>query len=206
MALPNDSSPTSSGEQLATHTVAGKEYQVFIEAGPSGHLRDSLDTFFVWTGPQAFAANKHFLSLLNASGSGRIVKVRKLFLINLQLAAISGVSVQFDVRRASAHSGGTLLTPETFDTANAALPAQITARAGATVTTGGLLFSHATNNDEVGLTNAFPTPQIQAMMNLMMEHPSMQDLVLREGQGFTVQNVTSTTVGSYGVLAGITVE
>jgi len=208
MALPNDSITVTpgAGATVATHAVSGKEYQVVMLAGPGGHLADSLPTYSAYVDAAAFAANKHFLSILNTEAVS-VVKLHKLFLINLQIAAVTGVMVRFEVRRATAHSGGSLVTPEAFDSANPSVPAGVTVRtAAASVTEGALLFSHAINNDEVGATGAFPMPQFLAGLNLLPESGRLQEFTLRQNQGLTVKMVTSTTIGSFGVLCVFTIE
>jgi hypothetical protein len=207
--LPNDSflqQPGASGTALATHAVGGKEYPVVMRAGPSGHILDSLETWIGYADAVAYAANKQMISLLNASGSGKIVKVRKLFLVNLALAAVTGVAVRLDVKRITAHSAGTVITPQAMDSQNAVLPVGITLRTGSTVTEGALLFPITMANDEVGATQAFPSSLLMQGFNWLFEHDATQDLVLREGEGLTVKNITSTTVGSLGIILLFTVE
>jgi hypothetical protein len=209
MGFPNDSTAITpgAGATIATHVVGGKKYQVVIPAGPGGHLENSLPTYIAYVDAVAFAQNKHHISILNASGSGKIVKLQKAFAINLQLAAVTGVGVRFETRRITAHSGGSSITPEKFDSDNADLPAGITIRTGPTsVTEGNLLFAQAVQNDEAGLTGAFPTAWIQAMSNWLFESPRIQELTLREGQGITFKQITATTVGSFGWILIFTVE
>jgi hypothetical protein len=197
MALPNDSIEITagSGETVATHTVSGKEYQVLLQASPSGHI----------FAESATANNRHMMSLLNASGSGKVVKVRKIFLVNLAVSAVSGARSRWEVRKISGHSGGSLVTPQKVDTNNPDLPSQITVRNSGSVTEGNMLFAHACSNDEVGATGAFAEASILAGVNLMLEHDSMQELTLRENQGVTVKFATNSSVGTYGIFAVITV-
>lgn len=211
MTLPNAQAiraDDASGVALATHQVAGKDYQVVLLAGPSGHLRDTLPTWYVFTGGQALAANKVHLSIFNGAGSGVVLKVRKLFLLNLQTAAVTGVMVLWRVlRSSSAGTGGTTVTPRPADSQNPALPAQVVVTSNPTTPTEVFTwFEHAVANDEIGATSAFPTPQILAGLNLLAEGEVLQEITLREGEGLLVKQITSTTVGSYAVLAVVTCE
>lgn len=154
----------------------------------------------------AFAANKQHISILNAAGSGKCVTLHDLRWVNLSIAAVTGVGIRWDVKKISAHSGGTALTPEAWDSLNTALPAQVTVRTGATsVTEGNLLFPFTANNDENPLTGLNP----QQMGNSIL--PGIADVksgafVLREGQGITVKQITSSTVGSWAWIIQFSVE
>jgi len=163
-------------------------------------------TYYIFVAAQALAANKYHLAFLNAAASGQIIRLRKLFFLNAQLAAVTGVGVQFDVRRISSISGGTTITPNPMDTADGALTNFTCVSAPTSVTEGVLLYSWFTNNDEIGLTNAFPTAMLQALGNAMPEGNELKELNCREGEGFTVKQITSTTIGSYAMLAVITKE
>jgi hypothetical protein len=112
-----------------------------------------------------------------------------------------------DFMRATAHSGGTLITPEKIDTTNDDLPSQISVRTGATVTEGNRLFGFGMTNEEVGATMALNSgfAMMQAM-NLLFESSRIQEIVLREGEGVGMKQITSNTAGTYGWIALFTVE
>lgn len=144
----------------------------------------------------AFAQNKHHISILNAAGSGKCLTIHDLRWVNLSLTAVTGVGIRWDVKKITAHSGGTALTAEAWDTLNDTLPAGITVRTGATsVTEGNLLFPFTSHNDEIPLTGL----NAQQLGNSIL--PGMGDvksgaLVFREGQGMTVKQITNSVVGS----------
>jgi hypothetical protein len=167
-----------------------------------------IDTYYALADNVAMTTTaKHHISIFNGVGSGRVIKVRKLFAINLQLAAITGVAFRFDVRKTTAQSSGTTITPVLVDSNNAALPAQILIATNATITNGSMLWPFPTNNDEIGATNAFPTTTLQQYLNLIPEGTEVQENTLREGQGMTAQQPTLTTAqGSWAWLMTFTVE
>lgn len=203
MALPSSSETVSSGGVIATHTISGKEYQVVMLAGPSGHMLESLPTYYVWRPFAAGAANQITLDVFNAVGSTSIVKLRKLFLHHNQ-AVVTGVGHIFDVDTTTAvGTGGTAITPRTMDSTNAAVPAAVTARLSATggATKGFTLFSIGTNPEET-----LPAASIHPMVNWMPEGDHFQDLTLRAGEGFRVIQITNNTAGVWGCLAVITIE
>ena len=190
----------STGKMLRTRTrvVGGNtvhEQYVAMAADP---------TYYIWSTPAAAAANRQVLSLINNTAA-QVIKVRKLFLINAALAAVTGVGLQYDVKRISTLSAGTAITPNPADTADGAM-ANFTCAAGGTVTEGVLLYSYYTNNDEIGLTGGFPQATIQALISLQPEGNEVKELALRNGEGFTIKQITSSAVGTIGALAVVTVE
>jgi hypothetical protein len=155
-------------------------------------------TYHAWANDVAPAASKHMLTLFNAAASGVIVEVYDLRALLLQIAAVTGVTLRWDILKASAASAGTVITPELFDTGAAALPAGVTVRTGGTVTAGNRLGGLIVAGEEIttAQTNlgAVGFDLLPALKNLRAK-----PLVLREGQGLTVQNVTSSTVGTFGL-------
>lgn len=195
--------PDSTGNKMRSRSrIIGAntvhEQAVFVGANPTHYaIADAV----------AFAANKHMISLYNAAGSGVLVVVKKLYLINLQLSSVTGVAVRQDVKRfTSVHTGGTVITPVPCDSANPAVPGEVTVRTGGTVTDLTLLFPLTFANDEVGTTQAFPNSQLLAGISWMPEGAEIQETRLREGEGITVKNITSTVVGSFAYMLVFTIE
>lgn len=165
-----------------------------------------LPTYYALADALVFAQNKHHISIFNGVGSGKIIKIRKVFTLNLAVAAITGVMVRFDYKRTTAQSAGTAITAQKADTNDPDLPTQILIATGATITEGALLWPFACSNDEVGATQAFPSTQLLQGFNWMPEGVEVKELCLREGQGLTIKQITSTTVGTFGWLIVFTVE
>lgn len=195
--------PNSTGNKMRTRSRVIGADTVHEQAVFQG----SLPTYYALADVVAFAANKHMISIHNAAGSGVMIVLKKMFLINLALAAVTGVALRQDVKRFSAvHTGGTAITPLPCDTINPALPAGVTVKTGATVTDVSLLFPIVFTNDETGATQAFPTTALQAGINWLPEGAEVQEIRLREGEGVTIKNITSTTVGSYAYMIVFTVD
>jgi len=195
--------PDSTGKKMRTRSRTVGANEVHEQAVFNG----AIHTYYALADAVAFAQNKQMISILNAAGSGKMVVLKKMFLINLSVSTVTGVMLRQDFKRITAHSGGTLITPTLCDTTNPALPAEVTVRTGATaVTEGALLFPLTFNNDEVGATQAFPTTALQAGINWLPEGSEVQEVRLREGEGVTIKNITSTTVGSYAYLIVFTVD
>lgn len=205
MTLPNDSILVTpgSGATVATHLVGGKEHQVVMVANASGHLQDTLPTYYWWSGWNVGAANKIHLEVFNAAGSGKTVKIRKLF-IQCNLAAITGVGHVFDVDLTSAvGTGGTPITGRPADPLNDAIPAQITARHAPSggATKDFTFFSAGLDPEETR-----PGSALAGMINWIPEGPNIQEIAVREGDGLRVIQITNNTAATWGVLAVGSIE
>lgn len=215
MAQANDSILVTpgSGATVATHSPGdGKEYQVIMPAGPNGHILGSKPGYVLWIPGVAVGASKLFFDLFNAAGSGKIIELLGIWAIPKQDVAVTGaLGVEVGLYRTSAvGTGGTAATYNTGsaltaanitpkDTANAALPAQITARtsptAGATIA--------APYWGQYIQTEESPTSMaaLQAFMNLLpIGMEEFQSITLNEGQGLLVKQGTVAGVGSIAFL------
>jgi len=206
MTLPNDSVAVTpgTGATIATHLVNSKEYQVVMQANAAGHIMGSLDTFTAHVASMASSANKPFFHIFNASGSGKIVKVRKLYIIpSLAVNALTGQT--WSVRKTSAvgTTGNTAVTPRPHDSASAALPGQITV--AHSFTAGGTdAFTYF--DIVVAPEETLPAIGIVPYMNLLpVDGDFVTDYVLREGEGLKLLNVTGGAY-SYGATGVFTVE
>lgn len=195
--------PNSTGNKIRTRTKVIGGHTVHEQAV----YQAALPTYYALADAVTFAQNKHVISLLNGSGSGKVVAIRKLFMINTQLTSVTGVAVRADVKKITAHSGGTVVTPQSCDSASAAIPAEITARTAATsVTEGALMFPLTFTNDEAGATQAFPSTQLMAGLNWVPEGVEIQEMRLREGEGITIKIITNTAVGQFAWLVVFTID
>lgn len=193
--------PNSTGNKMRTRSrVIGAdtvhEQAIFTAAMP---------TYYALADTVAFAANKQHISIFNNAGSNQIIAIRKLFHINLSLAAVTGVAVRFDAKKTTAQSVGTAITPNSADSSNPALSG-VTIATGATVTEGAILYPIITQNDEVTAANTAVANYLMQYGNLALEGPETQEYRLRPGEGMTIKQITSTTVGSFAWLLAFTVE
>jgi hypothetical protein len=164
------------------------------------------ETWVAYADAVAFAANKHHISIFNATGSGKIVRVVKLFAVNLQTAAVTGIVVRFDFKKITAASAGTTLTAQAVDSNNAALPAGVTVRTNGTITEGSLWFPWLTSVEEETAIVGLSKSMFQQWANMIPEGSELQEPTARENQGFTVKQITSTVVGSFGWIMVFTID
>lgn len=146
-----------------------------------------------------FASNKAMLGIFNGSGSGRVLRIYRVWVLNNQTAAVTGVLTTFSLRRTTAQSGGTTVTPVKHDTASATLAAQILAATGPTVTLSDIFRKFMWSNDEpaasTGSSDEFET---LVPLNCIWDSTgdtNIEPIVLREGQGIAVNHDGSSAVG-----------
>lgn len=191
--------PDSTGKKLnaryrAIEGTAGYEQYVALQG---------LPTFYCLAPSVALAQNKHLFSIYNDAGSGYLIRVPKLSIVNMSLTSVTGVGVELDFMRTTSQSGGTVITPQKADTADVNLTAAIHIATGATIAEGALLWPVTLNNDEIPLTlNATPLLDF----NMIPRGMDVKPLCVRPGEGFSIKQITSTTVGLWSILAVITVE
>ena len=180
------------------------------DRGTAGHDQyvalAGAETWSAYADAVAHAQNKHHLTIFNGTGSSKVIRVKKLFAVNLQSAAVTGVIERFDIKRATASSAGTVITPVAHDSTNAALPSAVSVRTGATVTEGSLFWPWVTSSEEETPVPALSKALFQQAVNIIPEGPEVQELVCREGEGITVKQITAATVGSFGWIVVFTAE
>lgn len=220
MALSNDSILVTpgSGATVATELIGGKEHQVIVQADSSGHIVGTLPTYLYATPAAAVGADKLYFDLFNASGSGKVIDVRGIWLIAKTDVAVTGaLAIRVDLYRTSAvGTGGTVASYKSatrdvgggnicpMDTANAALPAQITARwlptAGATIS------EWMIPTYGLGEESATSQSYMTQYQNLLPMLTWGQRFALREGQGLLMKQGAIASAGSVGFLVAFTVE
>lgn len=195
--LPADSTGKRMHTRLATSqgVQAHQEYQVSSDA----------PTYHVWTGTQTYTNGKYLLALTNTS-SAQVVKVRKLFFINGQVTAATGIMGNINVVRIGTSTGGTAVVSTATDTNDGDLANVTIVSSPTTVQKWGTLFPWFLTNDEIGATGGFPTAMLQQLGNTLYEGPDIRPFTLRTNQGLGVIWATLNTVGNLGVLAILTVE
>lgn len=195
--------PNSTGAKIRTRTKTISGHEVHEQAV----YQAALPTYYALADAVVFAANKQLISIMNESGSGKIIAIKKLFMINTQLASVTGAAIRADLKKITAHSGGTSITCQSCDSTNSALPVQVTVRTAATsVTEGAIMFPLTFTNDEAGATQAFPSTQLMAGLNWVPEGVEIQEMRLREGEGITIKQITTSTVGQFAWLIVFTMD
>jgi hypothetical protein len=210
MALANDSILVTpgSGATVATHLVSSKEHQVVILADSSGHLYGTKDLYLWWfpTTVHVAAASTVHWDLFNATGSGKILRIRGIYHHPGLTTAVTGVGFQWNFSRTTAvGTGGTTITGNPADTTNAAIPSQITARQKPTggATAGVLIYAPHFHSEETNAGNA-----IAKALNILpwLEQDDAQELTIRENTGIRMEQATNSAAGNTGWLVAGTLE
>ena len=115
---------------------------------------------------------------------------------NMVETAVSGGVRRLDVKKITACSSGTNITPVKQDSNNADLPAQVLIKTTATVTEGAILFPLIFPDDEMLLTQNSMSQQIFSGINWIPEGFELQEYALREGEGVTIKQITASTAGN----------
>lgn len=159
-------------------------------------------TFTLTSAGTTFGNAKHMLSIFNGAGSGRVLRIKRIWLLNNQTTAVTGVLTTFALRRTSAQSAGTSVVPTKHDTTSANLPAQVLSATGATVTNTGdsPVRTFMWSNDEPAASSG-TNDEFECLVPLNCVWDSatgdtdIEPITLRPGEGLTVQHTGSTTVG-----------
>lgn len=148
-----------------------------------------------------FGNNKSMLGVFNGSGSGRVVRVYRVWVLNNQTAGVTGVLTTWTLRKSSAQSAGTAITPTKHDTTSETAPAQVLFATGGTVTlTSEVEFRRwVWSNDEPAASSG-TSDEFETLIPLNCVWDSTGDsniepIVLREGQGISVHHSGSSAVG-----------
>jgi hypothetical protein len=150
----------------------------------------------------AFGNNKSMAGLFNGAGSGRVLRVKRIWVLNNQTSGVTGVLTTFSLRRSTAQSSGTSVTPVKHDTASSTLPAQVLCAHGATVTsaTADTFRNWMWSNDEPAASSG-TSDEFECLvpLNLIWDAATgdadLEPIVLREGFGIDVRHSGSSAVG-----------
>jgi hypothetical protein len=169
-----------------------------------------LPTFFFYSGEVNVGNNKSMASIVNGSGSGKIVCIRKISIVNITTSAVTGTVAEFELRRITSHSGGSDITTEKADTQDS-LPSQITNKIGSTVSglSTSIFMSWHKSTDDWGSGTLDVEALQTALDNVLPAYEAngeQKAITLREGEGITIKCATNTTAGLFEILIEYTVE
>lgn len=163
-------------------------------------------------GRSAFGSSRAMLSLWNGSGSGKVLRVYRVWILNHQFSSVSGTyTSKPSLHRITAHSGGSALSTVKMDTNSANLPAQVVCTEGATVTTSGVAFmTFLWNCDEtapgVGAMDDIEAFQDYGLIFDATRDADLEPIVIRQSEGLALINSAATAVGVAQIIFEFTVE
>lgn len=181
-----------------------------IDFNGAAFVRQDEEATFVCTiTGSAIGNNKAMLSIYNATGSNSIIKIREIWIQNIQAAAITGVNSIFEFHRITGHSGGSLATAAAMDTVDN-LNALVSIRTNGTVTgeVATLLWRTIWSSDEWGTGTTEDEDfahAIQATHPIYFRRDSnTKPITLYPGQGLNVKHAVNATQGSFDVFILLT--
>ncbi len=163
-----------------------------------------------------FNTSKHLLSLENPSGSGKIAKIYKIYAQNSAGIALTGTQLQLEMRKLvtlTSVSAGIAITPQAYKSDNVALGTVTgyTNRTYTTIGTNSLMRRIPWSSDEANQTTA-STDELELFLpyNVWWDSSytdaNCQPIVLNANEAFTIQQLTTSTVGFIDIAMEITVE
>lgn len=206
MTQANDSVPVTpgTGATIATHLANGKKHQVVMVADEFGIIKGSASTYSLIVNGSAVGANKVHCDLFNADPTLLVKIVSAKVRPDIDTAVTGVVSAEISLTRTTAvGTGGTAATLDStsltaptiveLDTANAALDADITARAAPAggATAGALLGTRHIFTEETNAGAALAA-MLGAEFVLSPEYP----IVLRQNQGVRFVQGAVASVGT----------
>lgn len=142
-------------------------------------------------------SNKVFFSIFNGSGSGKVIKIKRVWILNAQASAATGILQTFGLYKITTDTSGgtpTTITATKYDTNSADVPAQITIKSANTTNgTSSLLYTQIYSGDESAVST-FSWDELEAIVDFGLVwdvgygNSQVQPLTLREGQGFSIYN------------------
>ncbi len=205
----------TNGTQKTRVTSDGTNDALVTNAAPASNsygiavrpISLELSTFSVVTTATVVGNNKSMLALQNTGTS--VVRIREIWVINDQTTAVTGVAGLFEVRRITSFTGGTSITPVSYDSADT-LPAGITSATASTVAGEGVLLrSGVWSTDEWG-PGTLDTEGLdhanQQLEPFWKQTPNGKALTIRQNQGIHVKFATNSTAGAFNIRIVFTVE
>ena len=164
-----------------------------------------------------FASNKSMLALMNNTGSGRVLRVKRIWVLNNQTAGITGVMTTFVVRRITSATGGTAVNAVRHNTLSETVASitQVTITHDSTIA-----FDSSTemstpfrswvwSNDEAAISGSgIDEFQCFIPLNCFFDAATgdadIEPIVLRAGQGISIHHTGTSAVGNCDVIIEFT--
>lgn len=169
-----------------------------------------IATYWALASAVAIGNNKSMISIFNANGSSRICRIREIYLVNTQNAAITGIVGEFRLIRMTGHSAGTDITYDSYDTVDAT-DVNITVKTNATIAGEATRFlgtwKYSTDEWGVGAADVESFDHsFNAVTPIYRAKPPAKPITIRANQGLTLKHVVNSTAGSFDIGVLFTLE
>lgn len=147
-----------------------------------------------------FLPQKNIITLFNGVNSGKVLSVYKMWMLNNQTVAVTGVMTIMELWTISATSGGSALTALKHNSNLENLPPQIIITEGATNSYANLFRRFNWSSDEPlasisGMDEWELFANFTSFWKVPINQSIIEPLTLNEGQGVCVRLSTTTSVG-----------
>lgn len=148
------------------------------------------------------AADKYLATLFNTSTTRKVV-ISRIYRLNWQVTAVTGVFLNQELRFITARTAGTSVTIQADDT-SVALSAGITADHASTAVSEGtgsreLIRRVFACSEEAALASGYALVGTGFSLDpalIWMRRPGSSGIILRANEGITIKNLTNSAVGS----------
>lgn len=158
-------------------------------------------TYRATAGAVAYASSKDMLNVFQSGSGTNVVRTYRCYFFNNGTTAVTGVLTTLQIRRITAASVGTAVTPVKHDTNSANLAAAITAGTGQTTTGSDIFRRFLWSNDEPTVSTATQDEwelliPFAEVWNAGYGDSNVEPLVSRATQGTQIFHSGSSAVGS----------
>jgi hypothetical protein len=158
-------------------------------------------TWRATSGGVAYASAKDMLNVFNGSATARVIRAYRCYWFNNGTTAVTGVLTTAQVRRITAASAGTAVTPVKHDTNSSALDAATTCGTGQTTTGSDIFRRFLFVNEEpvvAGTTQAnwLTLVPFAEVWNAGYGDTNVEPITCRASQGIQLFHSGSSAVGT----------
>lgn len=194
----------------ASGTPVGAGSGILGPAAVALAVSDNTQQTFVVSAQGVLTGNgKSMISIENGSGSGKTLRLVRAKIFNVTPGTVAGVDIQLDALKFTTSSGGTTLTPQSYDTNNS-LSSSITCRTNATISGEATqaIDSWYFNGDELasGASTTASNGSLTGQVLLPYGGLSQQVPTIRAGEGLHIKCQTNTTVTNFSLFLVFTQE
>lgn len=158
-------------------------------------------TWHATTAGVAYASGKSMLALFNGGAATRVIRLYRGYMFNNGVSAVTGVLTQVAVRRTTAHSAGTTVTPFKHDSNSSALEAAVLCGTNCTITASDIFRRVLFSNEEPtatgsGFNNLLCLVPFALLADFGYGDSNLEPIVCRANQGADIAQTGTSAVGT----------
>lgn len=173
----------------------------------------TLNSFNIGTPAHTTIANGKSMICVANTHASRIVKVWRAWVYpSATIAAVTGIMVNFALRRFTTVATGTAVTPVAHDTANTTMDlTNITTVTGGTITSPTTIFDWFVSSEELAVSGSTNNSLLAFYPFALgwdcgIGDANVSPIILRQNQGCDIQCATNSTAGNFDCILEFTIE